>query len=345
MLQHASSTRRRRSILLWGVIVVSAVAALAFGIVGYAEYYATQASGSADRGFFGLAYDSVRLFFGNASVDETLPKAVQVARMLAFLSWSAAAIKGLFTLARRRLERLRCRLYRDHAIVCGLGRQGLQLVDDLLEQGLRAIVIELDPENDHIKRLRAAGVPVLIGNAADVRMLGDASAKHARFLFAVAGDDKVNIEIAAKAFELRSDEATTSSPQRCAVHIEDAEVSALFAGRPLFRTPTDGFDAHIFDVNRLAARVLLDRHPPDRSQQVHGPDDPPASILVFGTEMLAQEVITQIARMGHYGNKKKPIVRLITSEDDAQAKGVERRRAILSNFWTSKSARTTSNSC
>ena len=79
------------------------------------------------------------------SVSETLPKAVQMARMFAFLSWSAAAVKGLFTLARRRLERLRCRLYRDHAIVCGLGRQGLQLVNDLLEQGVRAVVIELDP--------------------------------------------------------------------------------------------------------------------------------------------------------------------------------------------------------
>ena len=163
-------------------------------------------------------------------------------------------------------------------------------------------------------------------------MLGDASAKHARFIFAVAGNDKVNIEIAAKAFELRSDGAATSSTQRCAVHIEDPEVSALFAGRRLFRAPTDGFDAHIFDVNRLAARVLVDRYPPDRSQQVHCPDDPPASILVFGTGMLAHEVITQIARVGHYGNRKKPIVRLITSEDDSLAKVVERRRAILSNF-------------
>ncbi len=331
-LQRTSSKRRRRSLFLWGAIAVCAVAALTFGIVGYADYYATRTEESGGRGFFGHAYDSVRLFFGDASVDETLPRALRLARTLAFLSWSAAAVKGLFTLAGRRLERLRCRLYRDHAVVCGLGRQGLQLVDDLLEQGLRAIAIEIDPDNAHINRVRAAGLPVLIGDAADVQMLGDASAKHARFIFAVAGDDKSNIEIAAKAFELRSDGAATSSPQRCAVNIEDAELSALFSGRPLFRAPTDGFDAHIFDVNRLAARVLLDRHPPDRAQQVHGPDDPPASILVFGTEMLAHEVITQIARMGHYGNRQKPIVRLITSEDDSLAKVVERRRAILLNF-------------
>lgn len=332
MLQDESSRRRRRSFLLWGAIIASAGAAVVFGMVGYAEYYATLPGGSVDRSFLGLFSDSVRLLFGDVSVGDTLPKAVQMARLFAFLSWSAAAVKGLFTLARRRLERLRCRLYRDHAIVCGLGRQGLQLVNDLLEQGVRAVVIELDPDNVHVKQVRAAGVSVLIGNAASTTMLGHASAKRARFVFAVAGDDKVNIEIANKAFECRATVGNTGSAQRCAVHIGDAEVSELFAGRPLFKVPTDGFDAHIFDLNRLAARALLDRYPPDRFQAVHGADDPPASILVFGTEMLARDVVTQIARMGHYGNRRKPIVRLITSEDDSLAKAVERRRTALSDF-------------
>lgn len=317
---------------MWGLIIVSAGAAFVLGIVGYAEYHATQADGAADRSFMGLAYDSLRLLFGDVSASETLPKALQMARLFAFVSWSAAAVKGVFTLARKRVEIMRCRLHRNHAIVCGLGRQGFQLVNDLTAQGVAVVVIELDQDNAQISRVRAAGVPVLIGSATDTKMLADASVKRARFVFAVAGDDKVNIEIATKAFECREAGGGGGSVQRCAVSLEDPEVSELFSGRPLFRDPTDDFDAHIFDINRLAARTLLDRYPPDRFQGVHGSGDPAASILVFGTEMLAQEVVIQIARMAHYGNRKKPIVQLITSEEDSVSKAVERRGPQLSEF-------------
>ena len=332
MLPTSPSRKRRRSLLVWGFIVVSAGAAFVLGIVGFAEYHATHTDGSPDRSFVGLAYDSLRLLLGDVSASETLPKALHMARLFAFVSWGAAAVKGLFTLARKRLELIRCRLTRNHAIVCGLGRQGFQLLNDLSARGVAVIVIELDRDNPQIARARAAGVPVLIGNATDNAMLRDASVKRARFVFAVAGDDKVNIEIATKAFECREAGGGGDSMQRCAVHVEDPEVSELFSGRPLFRDPTDAFDAHIFDINRLAARRLLDRYPPDRFQTVHGPDDPPASILIFGTEKLAQELVIQIARTGHYGNRKKPVVQLITGEEDSLSKAVERRRPQLSEF-------------
>jgi len=314
------------------VIIVSAGIAFVLGIVGYAEYHATQADGSAERSLLGLVYDSLRLLLGDVSASENLPKALQTARLFAFVSWGAAAVKGLFTLARKRVELIRCRLQRNHAIVCGLGRQGFHLANELNAQGIAVVVIELDQDNAQIARIRAAAVPVLIGSATDARMLTDASVKRARFVFAVAGDDKVNIEIATKAFECREAGGVSGSVQRCAVSLEDPEVSELFSGRPLFSDPTDDFDAHIFDINRLAARTLLDRYPPDRFQKVHDPGDPPASILVFGTELLAQEVVIQIARMGHYGNRKKPIVQLITNEEDSVSKALERRRPQLSEF-------------
>jgi len=334
MLETASSRRRQKSFFLWGVIVVSALIAIVLGIVGYAEYHSTAPDGAGDRSFLGLLYDSVRLLLvdWNISADETLPKAIQMARLFALVSWGAAGVKGLFTLARRRIELIRCRLHRDHAVVCGLGRQGLQLVDDLMEHGIPMIAIEIDPDSPHIRRVRAAGVPVLVGSATSTTTLQAAATARARFLFAVAGDDKVNIEIATKAYECRSSAGAGGRTLRCAVHIEDPEVSELFSGRPLFNTPTDGFEAQLFDINRLAARALLDQYPPDRLQAVHAPDDPPASILVFGTEALAHEVVTQIARTGHYGNRKKPIVRLVTSEEDSVARSVERRRIALSEF-------------
>ncbi len=119
MLDAASSRRRRRSLFLWGVIVVSAAIAVVLGVVGYAEYHSTALDGVGDRSFLGLLYDSVRLLLvdWNISPDETLPKAIQMARLFALLSWGAAAVKGVFTLARRRIELIRCRPGRRRA--CG----------------------------------------------------------------------------------------------------------------------------------------------------------------------------------------------------------------------------------
>jgi hypothetical protein len=334
MLPNPSPRKRRRPLIVWGIIIVSAILAFVLGIFGYAEYYATRLGTAAPPSITRLVYDSARLLVADwgSSADEKLPRAIQMARLFALVSWSAAAIKGLFTLASKRVELIRCRLHRNHAIVCGLGRQGVQLASDLIAHGIPVIVIELDRDNSQVKKLRSVGVPVLMGSAADTAMLSDAAAKHARFIFAVAGDDKVNIEIATRAFECRATLSHAGPIQRCAVHIENAEISELFSERRLFKTPTDDFDAHLFDINRLAARTLLDRYPPDRFQEVHGPDDPPATILVFGTEMLAHEVVTQIARVGHYGNKRKPIVQLITSDADPVSRSVERRRAVLSDF-------------
>lgn len=334
MSRNQSSRRRRKPLITWSLIIVSAGIAFVLGIFGYAEYYAPRLDTSPPPSFKDLLYDSARLLVAkwDDSSGDTMPKTLQMARWFALLSWSAAALKGLLSFASKQVQLIRCKLHRNHAIVCGLGRQGLQLVSNLIAHGINVIVIELDPDNSQIASVRSEGVPVLMGNAADTAMLNDAAAKRARFIFAVAGDDKVNIEIATKAFDCHSARSNRGRPQRCAVHIDNAEISELFSERPLFKTVTDDFDAHFFNINRLAARTLLDRYPPDRFQEVHGRDDPPASIMVFGTEMLAQELVTQIVRVGHYGNRKKPIVQLLTGEEDHVSKSVEKRRAALSEF-------------
>lgn len=334
MSLNPSSRRRGRSLIAWALIIVSAIAGFILGIIGYADYFDARFASAASPSFMDMLYYSARLFVveWEIPVGDKVPKTLEVARWLAPLSLSAAAIKGLLNFAGEQVQLIRCRLHRDHAIVCGLGRQGFQLVSNLVANGLNVIAIELDPDNSQIGSVRSEGVPVLMGNAADAAMLSAAAAKRARFIFAVTGNDKVNIEIAAKAFECRGTRTSDGQTQRCAVHIDNAEISELFSERPLFRTIANDFDAHFYNINRLAARTLVDRYPPDRFQDVHQPETPPASIMVFGTEMLAQELVTQIARVGHYGNRKKPIAQLLTSMGDRVSKSVEKRRGALSDF-------------
>jgi hypothetical protein len=333
MHPNPSSRRRRASLIAWALIIISAIVGFILGILGFTDYYGGP-SASAHPSVTDILYYSARLFVVEWDIPagDAVPKTLEVARWLAPLSLSAAAIKTLLNFARDQVQLIRCRVHRNHAIVCGLGRQGFQLVSNLTANGLKVIVIELDPDNSQIGSVRSEGVSVLMGNAADTAMLSAAAAKRARFIFAVTGNDKVNIEVATKAFECRGARREGERVQGCAVHIDNAEISDLFSERPLFKAATDSFDAHFFNINRLAARTLTDRYPPDRFQSVHGANGPAASIMVFGTEMLAQELVTQIARVGHYGNRKKPIVQLLTAEGARISQSVEKRRSALSDF-------------
>ena len=323
---------RRRLQTTWALIAISALIAVVLGVVGYAEYYEASAGNGASPSPLALLKDSVRLLLVESSTGENFPSALRLARFFAFLSWSAAAIKGFLTFARKRIELARCRRQRDHAVVCGLGRLGAQLVSDLRSQDIETIVVELDAENLDIAAVRAEGIPVMVGNATSAATLRDASAQRARYIFAVTGNDRLNIEVASKAFEVREDYDGDDFVQRCAVHVDDFEISSLFSERPLFRDRTERFDAHFFNVNRLAARVVIDRYPPDRFQSVHGPDDPAASIMVFGSDALAQQIVTQIARVGHYGNKKKPVVRLVPGDESGFSRFIEKRIPALGEF-------------
>lgn len=326
------SRPRRKLPLTWLLIGASALIALVLGAFGYAEYYEASSGGEASPGPFSLLRDSARLLLVESSASENFPDALRLARFFAFLSWSAAGVKGFFAFAKRRIELARCRRHQDHAVVCGLGRLGAQLVSDLRAQEIRTIVIELDGENPEVAVVRAEGILVLVGNATSKATLRDAAAQRARYIFTVTGDDRVNIEVASKAFEVRDGYDGDDFVQQCAVHVDDPEVSTLFSERPLFKDRTERFDAHFFNINRLAARVLIDRYPPDRFQSVHAPGDPPASIMVFGSDALAQQLVTQIARVGHYGNKKKAVVRLVPGEKAGLSRFMERRSLALREF-------------
>lgn len=86
--------------------------------------------------------------------------------------------------------------YRDHVIVCGLGRVGLSVVTQLLESGYEPVVIERDWGSEFVARALGLKVPVVAGDARENATLRQAGLVRARALVAVIDDDLTNIEIA-----------------------------------------------------------------------------------------------------------------------------------------------------
>jgi voltage-gated potassium channel len=93
----------------------------------------------------------------------------------------------------------RRKLYKDinqlknHHILCGAGRVGMRIVDELKKKGVDFVVIERDA--DVAERLLAEGILVLIGDATDESVLRGAQVRTARSLISAASSDPENVYI------------------------------------------------------------------------------------------------------------------------------------------------------
>jgi voltage-gated potassium channel len=103
----------------------------------------------------------------------------------------------------------RRKLYKDisklknHYILCGAGRVGMRIIDELRKKEVDFIVIEHD---EHVAdRLLARGDLVLVGDATDETVLEGANVRTARSLIAAASTDADNVYIVLAAHGLNPD--------------------------------------------------------------------------------------------------------------------------------------------
>jgi voltage-gated potassium channel Kch len=93
----------------------------------------------------------------------------------------------------------------NHVIVCGLGRVGYEVVQELLRQKETVLVIEKDPENRFLEPIRAQGARTFVGDASISKVLEDAGVATADGLFSLIDDDLKNLEIGLNARSRRAD--------------------------------------------------------------------------------------------------------------------------------------------
>ncbi len=84
---------------------------------------------------------------------------------------------------------------RGHIVVCGLGRVGFRLVEQLISYGERVVVLEPNRDNGFVGTARRLGAAVLHGDARVPEVLRQANAATARAVIAATSNDLVNLEI------------------------------------------------------------------------------------------------------------------------------------------------------
>lgn len=85
--------------------------------------------------------------------------------------------------------------YKNHIIICGLGRLGFFIADELYKKGEKILIIEPNDESPNIQYFRNLGVAVYTGNARLPGILQNACVHNARALIAATNDDYTNLEI------------------------------------------------------------------------------------------------------------------------------------------------------
>jgi Trk K+ transport system NAD-binding subunit len=85
--------------------------------------------------------------------------------------------------------------YRDHVIVCGLGRVGLRVVTQLIEAGYEPVAVEQDWNSEFVERVVNLKVPVVLGDAREPKTLREAGLMRARAVVSGINDDLLNIEL------------------------------------------------------------------------------------------------------------------------------------------------------
>jgi voltage-gated potassium channel len=120
----------------------------------------------------------------------------------------------------RRLQRIN-----QHTIVCGYGRLGRSLANELRERRVPFIVIDIDP--NAVESCNKLGIPIIQGNAADEKILNEAGIERAKSLVTAAKSDAENVFIILSARGLREDveiiarcnsEASISKLKRAGAH-------------------------------------------------------------------------------------------------------------------------------
>jgi len=124
-------------------------------------------------------------------------------------TYSVSAVIELFTSEefqgriRNRRRRRQLAKINQHCIICGFGRMGRSLTQELRARGAPVIVI--DQQSEVVERCDQSDIPAVLGNAADEQVLREAGIERAKSLVAAAKSDAENVFIVLTAKSIKPD--------------------------------------------------------------------------------------------------------------------------------------------
>jgi hypothetical protein len=250
---HDSTLVRRRIPWRWCIVAALMVLTFVLGCWGFRQYFQQQAI---EKSWSDIIYLSLQLFtLDSGAVDGRVNWPLQIARFLGPIAAAYAIVLAMVGIFSEQLRRVLIGWRGGHVVVCGLGRKGERLVDQLRRSGWAVIVIEADEHNANLHRCRENGCVVVVGRADDRWNLLRAYVNTADVMIAAAGHDGINIEAAVRAHDLV--QSRRREALRCIVHVSDPDLQSLFQRHRIFTDRHDPFELEFFNTYEVGARLML----------------------------------------------------------------------------------------
>jgi TrkA-N domain/RyR domain len=275
----------------WQLTATAAVAAVALGFIGMGQLNGKEAV--VDR-----LYGTIALFSFSFSAGEntSLPVTLEIARLLAPLTVAYAGFQAIAAIFVQQWTEFQVQvLYREHVVVCGLGRTGLRFATTFRDRGRQVVAIEKNPTATAIEECRSRGIPLLTGDATDRLTLSKAGCARARYLVAVCGDDGANGEVA---LLVQTESSRRHGPIDCFVHVSDDRLCALLEEAALLGPANQLTRIEYFNVFRIGPRALLNAH--GMTDATLGPPH----FVVIGVGKFGLSLVVEAARRWHLDPKK-----------------------------------------
>ena len=92
---------------------------------------------------------------------------------------------------------------RNHVVLCGLGRVGFRIAQELLDAKETVVAIEKNEDSVFVEELQDKDVPVLLGDARLKKNMMLANLEHAKAVICATNDDLANLDAALTAREIK----------------------------------------------------------------------------------------------------------------------------------------------
>jgi voltage-gated potassium channel Kch len=288
-----------RTLVRWLVVGAFAAVALVLGYIGLREYVSQQylspkAVPEYGRGWADILFYDVQLFVlaaAPAGGPGPIPLPLGIARFLAPATTLAATVATVQLLLSEQLRRWAAARASGHAIVTGDGPVAAELARKLRAEH-RTVVLVSATASAASGLAEAAGgrdrrLLEVSGDPTDAGALRAAGLGRADALYACTELSATNAATVLRARELWQDQ---HRPLAAFAQVRDAEICAALRTRRIGAEDNLRFRLDFFDVEDLAARVLLDQHP------VTADGAWPAQVVIIGFGLLGRAVLREIAR-------------------------------------------------
>ena len=137
----------------------------------------------------------------------------------------------------------------NHVILCGLGKVGLRVLEQLLQLKEQVVVLEKDPQCPNLAFARSHNVPAIVGSSREQGIFDKLNIARAKSIILATNDDLANLEMALDARKLKPG-------IRVVLRMYDQELADKIE---------DSFDIHLAFSTSAVAAPLFATSSSDRS--------------------------------------------------------------------------------